>query len=252
MSDQQEYLTLQSVLARKWTRGMVDALLGEPDKLKPNPNYRQASSMRLYSINRVVEAEGSADFQSLMAKVSSRRAGKDYTQVFIRRYKIPSNDAVEAAAEALFSLNRYAKHDSCTAKHKTEIYELKNQFIEWSVNNGYLTGWNKHYITQPEKTIECFCVQRGYWGCDRCDEGVYRRFSTRTLEFAVLQFKFNEQYTWHQPKESITFEYEALAPKLEESGDDWASEREKPIELKKAKFAEAKALVRWVISTHNL
>jgi hypothetical protein len=243
-------LTLQSILERGWTRSMVDALLGEPDDWRDNPKYRSAAPMRLYLYKRVVEMEATPDFAERLEKANVRRRGKDYTPALAKKYGDPAAGVYDAA-EALFTLNRYAKHDSCTRKHQSEIYELKNRFVAWLVEQGHLVGWGTHEIVQPARDLECFCVSRhGECGCRRCDyTGVHRRLPERALTFIVLRFSLaGRTYTWHQPDDYVLVDYSSKAPKLVTAGDDWAPEREKPIEMPRSTFARAKALIRWVMT----
>jgi hypothetical protein len=244
-------LTLQSVLERSWTRTMVDDLLGDPDDWRDNPKYRSGPPMRLYDYDRVVAAEATPEFTVRLAKANSRRRGKDYTPALAKKYGIPSTGLPDAA-EALFSLNRYAKHDTYSAKHQREIYELKNSFVAQLIDHGHLLGWGIHEIVQPPRVLECYCVSRyGEYGCHRCHYtgGVHRTLPMRTLSFVVLRFSVGgKTYTWHQPDDLVTVGFADKAPKIDTTGDDWSPERDKPIEMPRSKFAHAKALIRWVMT----
>lgn len=243
-------LILRSVLARGWTRMMVDDLLGEPDDRRDNPKYRSAAPMRLYDYERIVAAEATPEFADRLEKANARRRGRDYTPALVKKYGDPKGGLLDAA-EAMFALNRYAKHDTCTRKHQTEIYDLKNRFVSWLVVHGHLVGWGTHEIVQPERDLECYCVSRyGEDGCHRCDyTGVHRTLPERVLGFVVLRFSIGgKTYTWHQPDDYVTFDYANKAPKIDTAGDDWTPEREKPIEMPRSQFARAKALVRWVMT----
>lgn len=68
-----EMLTLSGVLARGWTRTMVDALLVGPDATKPNPYSKRAVPMRLYARVRVEAAEKDPQWQRLKQKADRRR-----------------------------------------------------------------------------------------------------------------------------------------------------------------------------------
>jgi hypothetical protein len=56
-----------------WTRGLIDKLLGEPDKLARNPHYASAAPMRLYLLERVAEVEQTPEYQTALAKLGPRR-----------------------------------------------------------------------------------------------------------------------------------------------------------------------------------
>ena len=59
---------------RGWTDTMVRDLLGEPDKTAPNPYYYGAAAMRLYDLDRVLQAETTDEFRSRMEAAAQRRA----------------------------------------------------------------------------------------------------------------------------------------------------------------------------------
>jgi hypothetical protein len=245
-----EYLSMQGVLERGWTRIMVDTLLGEPDDWRDNPKYRSAAPMRLYDHARVVLAEATVGFEERLEKANARRRGKDYNPALVKKYGDPGGGLLDAA-EAMFALNRYAKHDSSTRKHQSEIYTLKNRFVVYLVAHGHLIGWGIHEIVQPERELECYCVAwNGEDGCRRCNyTEVHRTLPERVLSFVVLRFAVGgKTFTWHQPDDLVLFDYESKAPKLDTTGDDWTPERDKPIEMAKSKFARAKALIRWVMT----
>lgn len=60
---------------RGWTAGMVVKLLGEADALKPNPHYRSAAPMRLYSTERVEAVERTDAFRAARKRASQRSGG---------------------------------------------------------------------------------------------------------------------------------------------------------------------------------
>lgn len=242
------YASMQALKERGWTATMIDDLLGEPDDYADNPHYKSAAPCKLYDLGRVTKAEATAEYATRLAKLRARRRGKDHTPAFSRKYGVPSAGLVDAA-EGLFSLNRYAKHDTCTAKHRNEIYVLKNGFVEWLVGQGHLIGWGEHQVVKPEKILDCYCVRDyGDDGCRRCDfTGVHRTLPELVLRFVVLRFAIGAKtYTWHQPAESVTFQYATKALQIVDAGD-WTPERDKPIELPRSQFSKAKALIRWVM-----
>jgi len=57
-----------------WTDRLILKFLGEPDKLAPNPYYRNAGApMRLYSISRIEAAEATEDFISASKATAKRQ-----------------------------------------------------------------------------------------------------------------------------------------------------------------------------------
>lgn len=66
---------------RGWTVTMIRRLLGETDRLLPNPNYRSAARMRLYRQERVLATEREAAFTEWAAKAAIRSArGKEVAE----------------------------------------------------------------------------------------------------------------------------------------------------------------------------
>ena len=58
-----EYITPTGLRGKRgWTDTMIKILLGTPDKTAQNPHYRRAPEMKLYLLDRVIEAEESDDF----------------------------------------------------------------------------------------------------------------------------------------------------------------------------------------------
>jgi hypothetical protein len=61
-----------SLKDRGWTAALVKQFLGEPDALKPNPYYRKAAPMQLYSPARVLGAESQEQWKQAKALASLR------------------------------------------------------------------------------------------------------------------------------------------------------------------------------------
>jgi hypothetical protein len=101
-----EYLSVQGILERGWTRTMVDDLLGEPDEYWDNPYYRSAAPCRMYLRTRLEATEATPEFAERLAKANARRRGKDYSPVLTKKYGTPGAGLPDAA-EAMFTLNRY-------------------------------------------------------------------------------------------------------------------------------------------------
>jgi hypothetical protein len=59
---------------RGWTPVMVRDFLGEPDDTRPNPRYRSAAPMRLWTLAKVEAAEASREFGGRKAEAEARSA----------------------------------------------------------------------------------------------------------------------------------------------------------------------------------
>lgn len=62
-TEKEKYITRATIKERGWTDGKISLLLKEPDKEVPNPFYKSASKMKLYSLTRVIEQEKEKSFQ---------------------------------------------------------------------------------------------------------------------------------------------------------------------------------------------
>jgi hypothetical protein len=61
---------------RGWTPAMIRDLLGDPDANRPNPYYASAAPLRLYVLDRVVNAERTPAFAERRKKAARRRAAR--------------------------------------------------------------------------------------------------------------------------------------------------------------------------------
>ena len=69
-----EYITPTGLRGKRyWTDKMITDLLGEPDKVVPNPHYRVAAPMKLYLMSRVKAIETVLDVDA-MKKNRERRS----------------------------------------------------------------------------------------------------------------------------------------------------------------------------------
>lgn len=76
-------LNKKELLARGWTRTAIDKLLGEPDRKRPTKYRGKTRLESLYTINRVLEAEATAEFEKIF-EGSAYRATLDYYAPGIR------------------------------------------------------------------------------------------------------------------------------------------------------------------------
>lgn len=241
------HLAASDLKARGWTDTSIRDFLGEPDEMRPNPHYRRAAPMRLFDFGRIEAAEATPACKACLAEVRERRQRppKDWAPTFKARYGRRSS-ALPAAAEALWNLNRYAKHDRCSKAHRDEIYELKNRLILHLIARGRLIAHGTHKLEKTARN-KGECYQCNGDGCERCDFTGMHILPELVLYYVVLRFSVGDKtYTWHQPQESFEGRIPKDTPLLPDNGD-WQQEREKPINLSPSRFARAKALIRWVM-----
>lgn len=249
-----EYITPTALVEGGWSRTLITALLGAADKTATNPHYRKAPPMRLYDVSRVAEAAKSPEFLAWLEAKRKRQEKAEQTHAarfekFFRKYG-DWKAALGDGCEYLFSLNRYAKHPSCTNDHREAIYALKTDIVELLYKHGYATECFDHLQQLPGR--KCFgCNGTGIWSgswrndlCRRCDgSGLWGE--PFTLRLVCFRFSVGgKAYCWHQPEDLVCFTYEETA-----NPSDWKPGSDvKAVALSSAKFAAAKDLLRWIIA----
>lgn len=73
-----DYLGVPALKARGWTERLIERHLGAPDTTRPNPHYRSAAPMRLYTRARVEQVEQSPGWDQIQQTTVTRKqqAGK--------------------------------------------------------------------------------------------------------------------------------------------------------------------------------
>ena len=223
-----------------WTPGLIAAILDPPDKIdRHQAGYRKWTE-HLYTRDRVDAGMSDPRFTLLVEKRRKKAQSLAKHRDDIPKRYTEWREALPEAAAGMFSLNRYAKHSTCSPLHKQEIYHLKNSLIELLYSNGYCAASWIHRLTQEQQ----LCRECGGVGeyCNHCDgSGVWR--PARVLEFWCFRFSIVQKvYCWHQPAAMVDFTPIASLPPA-----DWEGVAgEKPIALSIRKFAAVKELLRWI------
>lgn len=225
-----------------WTTTLIRSLLGEPDEKEDISRGMYRCQRHLYLQERVERAQESGAWKvSCEAREARLARPVRRMEAFNRKYAT-WRAAVPDACHACHSLNRYAKHGTCSESNKNEIYGLKNKFVELIYTQGYCTAcWIHTLVLPPKKCRAC-----GGWGdggaCYRCD-GTGNYLPEKRLKFYCFKISVGRSYTWHQPDRLVTFPVVTTAEPAEWSG----VERDKPLGMPRSQLAAAKDLVRWVI-----
>lgn len=257
---QHEYkFTSSSGLPKYWTTATIAKFMPTPDELRPNPHYNSGpNKMKMYLWSRVEEVEATPEFQQHRTKQIERA-----TKALINKESLPARvealkikryaaltakyprwtDAAPDACEAMFELNRYAKHKAC--KNSDEIYWAKDDFIRLLYLTGYATECVEHSTTYPPR--DCFgCDGTGMHYndiCYRCD-GTGEYGDPMTKWFLCFTFAFGEKvYRFHQKKEDVGFPYTLTSP---EATDINFANAEKKVTLDSKQRKAALQLVEWI------
>lgn len=217
----------------------------------PNPHYTSGPPSRLYSRAKIRTwmKRHPKEIEKLQRR-REKRSTKPKRDVgeFEGRYGT-SERILKAACEALFSLNRYAKHKACTCEKRDKIYNLKNKLIHYLYKNSRCGRVYRHVLTLDAKV--CFhCRGDGMdWDaedgdCERCSgTGEYQ--PEKTLYFAVFHFAVGDaRYCWHQPEETLYYpvEYSESEP------SEMPLAEEKPIKLNGKSRKYYLRLLEWALS----
>jgi hypothetical protein len=226
-------------------RRLVEQLGIEPDEVATNPHHKSGPPMRLYLMPKI---QAMATNPKVLA-ARDRKGGpppKHYDAVFAKRYGDPTN-ALAAACEAMFNLNRYTRHSTCSDAHRTEILDLKAKLIEHLYSQERYTD-RVEKLTKELPAKECFgCDGTGTkdsGSCERCDgTGVFAGART-VASYAFIFTVDGQRYSWMQPDRVMTFE-----PRVEQTRRQEAPgvEPDTALNIPRSKLAEAKALVRFAL-----
>lgn len=228
------------------TRTGFEKLDIKPVKEVPNPHYRSGAVSYLYSKGEIENLVGTDEVLRLRPKP---RKPRDLTQVFKEKFSHRfSEEAISAAAEGMFNLNRYTKHPSCSDANKNEIYKLKNLFIWILHEHDFCKSVGIHKLRFKKQM--CFrCGGTGIYEdkyyeeheCNSCDNGVY--LPGKVIDFYIFEFDvYGTKYIWHQPVDSVFFRV------IITEGTENINDTEiKPLLIKKNKLSDLKKLVAWVV-----
>ncbi|MEV0897799.1 hypothetical protein [Actinoplanes sp. NPDC049802] len=112
---------------RGWTPAAIRRFLGDPDRTAPNPMYRSAAPMRLFSLARAVAAENTEQWQQWRAKAVERSArGKAVAE---------TKRAALLAEVAALNIRVPVMHPETLAERAVEHRNRVNR--EWAESRGY-------------------------------------------------------------------------------------------------------------------
>lgn len=262
------FFCLSDLQKRGWTPKWISTHLGEPDELKTNPHYKRAAPMRLYSAERVEQAEQISEVAEHLARTLERRGIKAATEAaqaevrsqerkarwqahegaIAKKYPDGWRQALADACEALYELNHFAKITNRATKK--EIYSVKNDVIKLLYVSGHCTQCYLHTMRGADRP--CWgCNGTGFkmWSdkeCYRCGgTGIFQK--GETLKLVCFHFVVNDQnYCWHQPSDKVHFPYQTTKP-----SEAWNDDLQ-DVEYGELEWEEVRShinLLKWIIKS---
>lgn len=71
-TENEEYISKAGLKTRGWTDSMISIFLGNPDLERFNPHYKSAPKMKLYKLSRIINLEGTEEFNIRRIKSEQR------------------------------------------------------------------------------------------------------------------------------------------------------------------------------------
>src|ERR1051326_9465131 len=160
-----------------WTPGVIPVLLGTPDRIecKNRGSYRYVE--HLYSSARVCVAMRDPRFAAAIERRKKRQQAPARRRMAIEKRYADWRAALPEAGAMMFSLNRYAKHRTCSPALRVEIYELKNRFLKLLYDEGLCVACWEHIVR-----LEAL-------GCNRSEEHTSELQSHSFISYAVFCLK---------------------------------------------------------------
>lgn len=215
-----------------------------PDKIVPNPHYKNQPPAKLYNRIKIEKLIDSEEVKSLQPKP---KKPVDYRVLFTKKYS-DKKDAIQDVCVSMFNLNRYCKYQSCSAANRETIYNLKNRLIKYLYQNSYCSRVYMHTKYYSDKI--CFrcngsgvSLEDGYLDdCSDCmGTGIYQ--SKNEKKYYVFDFVINEEkYCWHMPEKNIDFAIDK--PEYDEEINPTIVN---PLKMQKSGFKKAKELIKWFL-----
>ncbi len=167
-SNTPKIVSLKDLKERGWTEALIKQFLGEPDVLKPNPYYRKAAPMQLYSPARIEQAESQEAWQQAKARASVRSqaskmmAARKATELVERAeqmritvQRLPRETVME---EAIASYNAF--HWEIAWRHG-DIWEPATEQSDPAFLERITVNYIRHHLTSYDTHLEQVAGQSG-------------------------------------------------------------------------------------------
>ncbi len=167
-SDTPKKLSLKDLKERGWMAALVKQFLGEPDTLKPNPFYRKAAPMQLYSPARVEQAESQEEWKQAKARASLRsQSSKTMAarkaaglveraeQMQITVHRLPTETVIEQAIAS------YNAHNWEIAWRHGDAWEKATERSDPDFLERLTVNYIRHHLTSYDTHLEQVAGQIG-------------------------------------------------------------------------------------------
>ena len=174
-NNETHYITQTELKNRGWTTKTILRFVEQPDDTKTNPRYKSASPMKLWSLIRIEEIEGSTDFQEFSLSNRKRREGTE------RAVQTKRKSLLEQISKISVKVPVFDKDDLIKRACKSYNKQQERFFLE----RGH---WEWHRATNKSDKdfLDRICVNFLRHRCTKYE---------RLLEQAVGKVGVNEAYT---------------------------------------------------------
>ena len=158
--EKEEFLNKSKLKERGWTESMLKKILEQPDREIPNPIYKSASPVMLYSMARIKKAELSEDFENYkkkaekrsrtMKEISALKKEKLLSQIDLMEFKIRVISVDSLLNNAIMNYNdfheskslEFEKYDFIPVSKKSQREFLERIMVNYVRHN--LTMYDSH------------------------------------------------------------------------------------------------------------
>lgn len=143
-SERPKMISQSTVIRMGWTKSMIDKLLSEPT-LAPNPHYKNASPMKLYNEEEVLDMMLTEEYEMEYEKASKRK--KAAQRAVVTKKKNLSEELKQYAESVTVTILDEQELIRRTIQAKKEWYEYNwKDFCEFDIDDYTLNRWVVNYI----------------------------------------------------------------------------------------------------------
>ncbi len=167
--EKEEFLNKSKLKERGWTESMIKKILEHPDRKVPNPIYKSASPMMLYSMARIKKAELSEDFQiykkkaekrsRTMKEISASKKEKLLSQIDLMEFKIRVISMDALLNNAVRNYNDF--HESKSIEFEKFDFIPVSKDSEREFLESIMVNYIRHKLTRYDSHLEILAGKIG-------------------------------------------------------------------------------------------